>query len=339
MTTDVENDSSINGNTKRDVTPNPWPKIGRNSKFLIMDIPGITLSTRRRALVFICSRVCYKLTANQNKYVSVKGIKGLAKVDDVPIVMDSLFKSPVGIAAEDVKNLDTHRFQTDPSQKSYLLECAAIRKIVNDVKSVVHMLFCETYYPHNVSILFSRPFGEQQQMHVDDFRDDDQEKEQGEMVNALVALVNDTKLDIAGDDGERKTYNIPSGSMILFSGTCIHGGSSYTTSNVRLHIQFITKNAEEVVPESDNLIPTQLQCPIEDCSHNKDGKMIMEHQLYDHWDRYHLQDKGLSLGKYIAQKQGRKVLQCMSCRKVFFSKRGLTDHNRRCRGPRVSKKP
>jgi hypothetical protein len=319
-----------------DNTHSPWPTVGNNPQFLMMDIPGLTVSLRKDILRFIAINCCITWTTKENKFLVVKGMSAPSKTIVDPIVLDSLFKKAVGKAADNPSNLDTFRFQTNPRWKHRLMECSSIKILIQLVNDVVNTMWKKEYFPNNISVLYSRPFGDEQDLHFDDFRAIDVIEKEGPMITAIVGLLNDTKLDIEGNDKERKTYSIPAGAMFLFSGTCVHGGSSYTVCNTRIHIEFLPTPPDDSNPSEANLIPTNETCPIDNCPHIKHGKLYTEAQLYYHWDRYHVKEEGLSLKKYRSRKAGEIILQCQSCRKGFLTKEGLDLHKHRCR-VRISK--
>jgi hypothetical protein len=178
-----------------------------------------------------------------------------------------------------------------------------------------------------VNVLFSKPGGPPQELHFDDKRDKGSGEVEGELLSAIVALQDNTRLDIEGDNRKRLTYSIPPTSMFLFSGNCKHGGSLYTRFNVRLHLylwpkQSLNNNNANV----ENVILVNRPCPLKDCQHSKDGETFGKTELYYHWNRHHLKDVGISVGKYIRKRRGLEVFQCSFCKKGFNTKRGLGRH-------------
>jgi hypothetical protein len=162
--------------------------------------------------------------------------------------LEQLFIDPIGIEGNKTVNLDTRRFQSSPNDQNKIKKCSAIAKIVDQVETVVNANANKSYVVNKISILYSRAFGQPQGIHQDDYRPSTVIEKEGEMLSAIVALMDNTKLDIKDDYGQRKTFGIPAGSMFLFSGSCEHGGSSYTIGNVRLHIEFVPKSND---PEQD----------------------------------------------------------------------------------------
>jgi hypothetical protein len=86
--------------------------------------------------------------------------------------------------------------------------------------------------------------------------------------------------------------------------------------------------------EHDNVIVVNLPCPIKDCEHSEEGETFGKSQLYYHWNRHHLEEVGLSLGKFIQQLRGIKIFQCDVCRRGFNTKRGLAKHKKHTCRPR-----
>ena len=157
----------------------PWPTVGNNAQFLIMDIPGATAALRHDILRFIAHNCCIRWTKKEKKGLVVKGVSVSSQNIEYHIVLDSLFKKAVGKAADDPSNLDTFRFQTNPRWKHRLLECSSIKVLIQRVNDIITTMWKKEYYPHNVSVLYSRPLGEEQHLHFDDFRSNDVIKKKG----------------------------------------------------------------------------------------------------------------------------------------------------------------
>jgi hypothetical protein len=212
-----------------------------------------------------------------------------------------------------------------------------IKKLVDLMLIVVHDNTTTIYKPVKVSLLFSRAGGVVQGVHHDDYREHDDAGTNGEMLSAILSVMDNTKLDICNDRGERKTFQILSGSMFLMSGHCVHGGSSYSVSNVRLHVEFCPKsnNNNPTNDSNTNIVPGRLRCPDPDCIMQQAANATYtKKQLYYHWQKEHLATKGLSLKKFIKRASGDDIVICSSCSKGFSSKKGLSRHRRRCKGPR-----
>lgn len=313
-----------------------WPKAGKNSQFLIMNIPTLYPSIIREALEFISNCCCYKYTPRQKKYLSFPGILRDNENELDPIVLEQLFIDPIGINGDETDNLDTKRFQSSPDDQEKIKKSSAIAKILDRVETIVNDNANKPYVFNKVSIIYSRPFGQPQGIHHDDYRDTTVIEKEGEMLSVIVALMENTKLDIKDDYDQRKTFAIPAGSMFLFSGSCDHGGSSYNVGNVRLHIEFVPKsNNPEQDIVSSNIVPKRFICPVEHCTTHHDCLTFSsKSRLYDHWHKKHLTCEGISLGKYIARSQGKNLMLCETCKKGFNSRKGLSRHRKRCKGTR-----
>ena len=323
-----------------------WPVGGRNSRFMIVNIPSITQSLVDKTLAFISSNCCYVTKDKIRRFISIQGIERNAKSAN-PIQLEH-FLADVVDADHDASGIkiDYSRYQSSPRDSDRLMQCASIKRIVHLTQSIVHKQLVGAventtfgYAVTRVTLLFSKPGGLPQQLHIDDSRDDLTMANEGEMLSAIVALQDCTRLDIEGDNGKRLTYSIPPTSMFLFSGICKHGGSSYNRFNVRLHMyMFPTQTAGDTERNIDNVIVVNCPCPISECQNSKEGETFTTSQLYYHWNKYHLKEEGLSLGKFIERRNGGTVIQCDLCRKGFNTKRGLGRHKKNCRLARKSLK-
>jgi hypothetical protein len=93
------------------------------------------------------------------------------------------------------------------------------------------------------SVLYSKPGGLPQGLHIDDFSKTKKEKEQfGEMLSAIVAIQDNTTIDVFACDKSRVSIMIPRGFMFLFGGHFWHGGSAYKCHNIRLHFYLKYRN-------------------------------------------------------------------------------------------------
>lgn len=314
-----------------------WPVAGSNSKFLITFVPGITGNLLHHVKTFLAGNCCYPYKSNQNKFLTFPGITRPEVFNPNPILLQHLFIKPVSTdETTDKDNFDTHRFQTTPDDMSRLMQSPYIKQLIDLMLEVVDDNTTAIYQPVKVSILFSRAGGVVQGLHHDDYREHDVADRNGEMLSAILSLMETTKLDICNDRGERKTFQIPSGSMFLMSGHCVHGGSSYSVSNVRLHVEFCPKsnNNNSSNDTNTNIVPGRLQCPDPDCKMKNADATYTKKQLYYHWQKEHLAAKQLSLKKFMRKASGEDIVMCSSCNKGFSSKKGLSRHRRRCRGPR-----
>lgn len=311
-----------------------WPNAGNNSKYFILNVPNVTSSILRESLEFISTHCFYMESAKRQKFLPFPGIHRLDTTLVAPIMMENLFINPDLNGTNDIRNRDMFRFQTPPEARERLLQCNAINVIVSQVSSIIAGLSERRYIPHQISVIFSRPFGNEQGLHHDDHRDTLRINEEGEMLSAVVALMKDTKLDIGTDvfDGNsgRKTFIIPAGAMFLMSGQCLHGGSAYSVCNARLHIEFLPDN---LPVHNTNTVAVRYGCPIEDCPHRIDRKSFAtKNELYYHWKTIHRDKVRLSLNKFIFCLKGGQLVTCEACEKQFKSKRVLTRHSRTCKG-------
>jgi hypothetical protein len=96
-----------------------------------------------------------------------------------------------------------------------------------------------------------------------------------------------TKIDIGTVNNCRKTFPIPSSTMIIMSGKCLHGGSSYSSCNARLHFEFIPYNQGNVTHSIvQDLIATTYQCPLDTYPcHKKGHSFDTKAKLYYHWQK------------------------------------------------------
>lgn len=314
-----------------------WPVAGSNSKFLITFVPGVTDYLLHHVKKFLAGNCCYQYRTTQNKFLNFSGIERPTVFNPNPIMLQHLFIKPICTDdTVDDLNFDTHRFQTTPDDMWRLMQCPYVKQLIDLMLVVIHDNSPRSYEAVKVSFLFSRAGGVVQGLHHDDYRDADVANRDGEMLSAILSLMDNTKLDIVNDRGERKTFQIPSGSMFLMSGNCVHGGSSYSVSNVRLHVEFHPKtDSNEPSNDTDtNIVPGRLQCPHPDCKTNNPDGTYSKKQLYYHWQKEHLAANGLSLNKFIRKARGEFIVLCSCCNKGFSSKKGLARHRRRCSGPR-----
>ena len=68
------------------------------------------------------------------------------------------------------------------------MECSSIKVLNQRVNDVVNTMWKKEYYPNNISVLYSHPFGEEQDLHFDDFRSNDVIRKEGSMISAIVGL-------------------------------------------------------------------------------------------------------------------------------------------------------
>jgi hypothetical protein len=82
-------------------------------------------------------------------------------------------------------------------------------------------------------------------------------------MSAIVALENGTTLDLTTriHSQTRDTCEINKGGFILFSGTQVHGGSSYKGSNLRLHF-YLHEYITPLKKITNGKIDLQVHCPL-----------------------------------------------------------------------------
>jgi hypothetical protein len=243
--------------------------------------------------------------------------------------LEALFLDAVGDCADNLNLLDYYRLQSNPSRQSSWLKCPEINTIIAATQSVVDTQ-CSGYVLKKLSVLYSRPNGQPQGIHVDDPRPINEIVNEGEMISAIFALQDDTKLDIGLNNQERKTYSIPSGSMFLFSGKCWHGGAVHPSNNVRIHMYFGPKLQSH---KQDNTIAVGYTCPVNDCFCNIGRiRSFTKSQIYNHWRLHHKHELVISLDKYRKHIMGHCIYECSSCHKGYLSQDGLKRHKRtRCK--------
>jgi hypothetical protein len=123
--------------------------------------------------------------------------------------------------------------------------------------------------------------------------------------------------------------------MIIMSGRCLHGGSTYPKCNARLHLEFMPhqESFTNVSTNAHNVVGIRYRCPLEICPHRSDRKSFnRKKDLYNHWQNAHLKTKqvNISLKKYIHVQNGGLLETCNSCGKGFKSKSLLARHERHC---------
>jgi hypothetical protein len=311
-----------------------WPITRINSQYFILDIPYLPISILHDALGYISGHCYYRETGNHARFLKFPGIEPTeASNCSEHIMLENLFLEPDLRGANDPKNTDMYRFQTTPSVHDQLMTCSAIAAIVDTVAAVIEHMTDMPYSVHKVSVLFSRPHGPEQGLHVDDARDMTTIEEEGDLLSAIVALMSNMKLDIGTVNNGRKTFQIPVGGMILMSGRCVHGDSSYSVCNTRIHIEFIPNSSGTNMSLAQNTVGTRYLCPLETCTHRKEGKsFLIENKLYYHWQKEHLKNGTvkLSLKKFIHAKNGGTLVTCSTCGKGYKTKKLLSRHMCHC---------
>jgi hypothetical protein len=282
--------------------PIAWPK-GNISSFFILPVPNVTQRKIDEAISFIRGN-CYFLRKNDSKKYKPhieRRLHGQQQLSQL-IQLESLFTDAVGEAANDDRFVDYHRFQSNPSRQRSFLKCEHIRNIVASVQNVVTAQ-CGDYAMSKLSVLYSIPGGKPQGLHVDYPRSDE---------------------DVGNE-----------GAIFMFNGSFRHGGSAYSTHNIRLHMYFVP-SAIRKSNKKDNSIPIGFTCPVSSCSFNIGGRSyaFTKTQLYNHWRDHHKKELGISVEKYRSRiVDGRDVIQCPLCKKGFTTGIiGLKRHQRaRCK--------
>lgn len=243
-----------------------------------------------------------------------------------PIVLETLFKDALegGTDKEDLR--DYLRYQSHPSRQQSLMKHPAFARLIALTQIAINVRVAN-YTLHKCSILYSLPHGPQQGLHIDDTRCNEDIDRQGELLSVVLALQDNTKLDIANDKGERQTFQIPFGSMFLFSGTCLHGGASYLSNNCRVHLMFAKKEFKTTI-DKDNGISLVYACPDKDCAYNSaaTAKTVTLEQLQDHWNKVHRKKHGLTLKQYKKSLEGTHISTCQKCGKIYCNPRTFQHH-------------
>ena len=230
-----------------------------------------------------------------------------------------------------------HRYQTAPDDAPKLLkECKQLQQIVNLAQINIDKQV-KGYAPSNVSLLYSLPKGKPQGFHQDDYRSDTIVKRDGPLLSVIIALQNDTKLDVKQNNDKRNTYCIPMGSMFVFDGKLMHGCSAYTSHNLRLHLYFKyvgdiegTKGGDgsedvKVEPNGVNEIAKVFRCPIEDCDHRRKKINFTDEGINNHWRIHHRKEEKMGLKTYEAAQAG-TLKECAVCKKTCFNRERLEYH-------------
>jgi hypothetical protein len=312
-----------------------WPNTGNNSQYFILDVPYLSVGILLDALAFISGHCYYKETHEREKFLKFPGVSPTTfKSKEDTILYENLFVDPDPDGANDSLNKDMYRFQTPPNEQKKLLSCSAIAAILSKVSCVISWLTDVTYVAQKVTVLFSRPRGPEQGLHFDDHRTNAEIENKGELLSVIVALMPNTKIDIGTVNNCRKTFGIPPGAMIIMNGNCLHGGSSYSSLNARLHFEFILGFAGNSTQSLvQNFIATRYRCPLETCQHHKEGHSFdTKTQMYYHWQKEHLM-KGtikLSLKKFIYVKNGGTLVLCSTCGNRYMANKLLSRHRRHC---------
>lgn len=303
-----------------------WPK-GINTNWTIAPIQNFPSSLATQCLSFICGN-CFFYT-KYNKKASKPSITDIVagpQIISEPIELESLFTAALEGGTDDDHLIDYHRFQSHPSRLQSLMQCPAFARLLSLVQVAIDDRV-SNYALYKCSILYSRPRGNEQGLHIDDIRTKQDIEKDGELLSVVVALQDDTKLDIANYEKTRQTYKIPVGSMFLFSGTCLHGGAKYHTANARVHLMFMKSNFVNDA-NRENAISLVFPCPDKDCPYNRGDrvKTVTHSQLQDHWKNVHRKKHGLTLDQFRKSMKGTPIIRCEQCGKGFVNGKSFKIH-------------
>ena len=174
----------------------PWPKTGKNSEILLLPLNELSDGTFSNALSFLSENCYYYNERNQKKYIEIMGSRSQRTKKKHSIELERLFgnteKNDIGELTEDF-----FRFQSGASSEDLILGNKEITEIYTIVQNTVRNIDGR-YVTRKMSVLYSKPGGSPQGLHEDDWRNEDEILEQGEMLSAIVALQDGTLFDILG---------------------------------------------------------------------------------------------------------------------------------------------
>jgi hypothetical protein len=259
-----------------------WLHTGNNSNYFILDVLHLPQKVLDEALQFISGTCYYRETQDSNKFLKFPGISPMVVQPPAEAIeLESLFINayPEG-GADDPRNQDLYRFQSNPDAKDVLCANHAISNIIGKICSILIKL---TGIPHSlikISVLFSRPGGQEQGLHVNDVRMEEVVSRDGELLSVIIALMHDTNVNIRTVNNGRKSFYIPRGAMIVMGGNCLHSGSSYSKCKARLHLEFLPipvshrSSTEQVF---HNTVGTRFTCPLVTCPiKTKDSHFLLK---------------------------------------------------------------
>mmetsp|Transcript_6309 Transcript_6309/g.11914 ORF Transcript_6309/g.11914 Transcript_6309/m.11914 type:complete len:130 (-) Transcript_6309:2-391(-) len=115
--------------------------------------------------------------------------------------------------------------------------------------------------------------------------------------------------------------------MFLFSGTCLHGGATFLSTNCRVHMTYVRKEVRGNVSK-DNDILLVYTCPDKDCSYNSGErvKTVTLAQLQDHWRYVHRKKHRLTLSQFQKSLEGCFIATCEKCGRTYSNKRSFERH-------------
>jgi len=307
----------------------PFPN-GQHNKLCILHLDSLTDVLVNGALSLISNNGYHYTSSNAKKHIVVpnKGCVNATKRTH-SIRLESLFKEALrSNGCDNPEYRDYYRYQTHPDDCDELLRCPEIKDIIDRVQVSINQQV-QGYVAYKISVLYSLPGGEQQGFHQDDARSEAVIAEEGAMLSVIVALQDNTKLDVRNASFERKTLSISKGLMFVFDGRLVHGGAAYTVHNVRLHIYF-RKMVENVVSSMDkgkfeNVIAPTYRCPVEDCPKKIGNCNLTLSQMRNHWRMKHAPVENMGWKRYHADKEG-KLHKCDQCHETFLNFEGLKKH-------------
>mmetsp|Transcript_1457 Transcript_1457/g.2666 ORF Transcript_1457/g.2666 Transcript_1457/m.2666 type:complete len:337 (-) Transcript_1457:82-1092(-) len=310
----------------------PWLKSPPGNEFFLLRLPGVTEEMLHNAVSFISNKCFYYNEADDGKkkflHLAPIAVKNNKRES---ISLEKLFKEAVH--GEKVEH-DDFRFQTHPESETKLMKSKDVKDIYSMVAKTVQGID-NRFSVGKFSVLYSKPGGTPQGLHIDDFSKTKEEEEQfGEMLSAIVAIQDNTTIDVfANDNKSRVTIMIPRGFMFLFGGNFWHGGSAYECHNARLHFYFYRTDAmankKTRMELERNEIVMMNVCPVPDCKEAINRTLFTSTKLQDHWYTTHRDKINLTYCQYISSKIG-TLKTCEQCGKKLVSERAAKDHARIC---------
>jgi hypothetical protein len=306
----------------------PFPN-GRQNKLVTLHLDSLRDEVIEGAYKYISKHGYHYTPTNGKKHIVVpRGLMCPAVDRTQSIEFESLFKEALDDGSDNMQHRDYYRYQTNPDMAPKLLECPEIKDIVNRVQVCINRQV-NGYIATKISFLYSLPGGKPQGWHQDDARDEGKIVRAGSLISAIVALQNDTKLDVRNGSFERKTFVIPRGTMFIFDGKLVHGGAAYQAHNLRIHIYF-EKQSEEGGStgnntDKENTITHTYICPVTSCPKNIDKQFLTLSQMRNHWRMKHAPLEKIGWKRYEAKLRG-NLEKCAQCSRTFLSVNGLKKH-------------
>lgn len=233
------------------------------------------------------NKVCSKFKVNKNDTYQKKvdGQEEDFLIEQSFIMKNVFYTNKPGIRDED--RGDPQRFSIVEQDLKFHPKYEEIKDMVEEIKAQVcgyaRKVKGGKEMIADMTILYSRPGGVQQSLHKDENRFT---VEKGYVMSAIVATEAGTKLDLGTNllSTERDTFNICQGSFFLFCGSQVHGGSSYSQPNVRIH--FYLHEDQEILDHVTNgiiKIVDKLECEFEGCNYFTDDST----RLRKHYNKRH----------------------------------------------------